>query len=105
MDSNSKRMRSFSRMMLRSPPHSIHQQGDIRLGDDLVIKQQVPQLPAALRIVDGIVQAELFEQSRFPPARPTLVAARADDVHFDFARGVATETRAVVDEDHAGAVA
>jgi hypothetical protein len=61
------------------------QQRDVRLADDLVVEQQVPQLPAALRVVGGVVEAEFFDEAAFAPAGAAFVGVGADDVHFDFA--------------------
>jgi hypothetical protein len=42
---------------------AFQQQGDVGLRHHLVVEQQVPKLPAPLRVVDGIIEAELLQQS------------------------------------------
>ena len=83
----------------------VDQQRDVRLAHALVVEQQVPQFPTALRIVGGVVEAELFEQAPFAPAGSALVMVRADDVHLHFARRVAAEPRTILHEDDLRAVA
>jgi hypothetical protein len=39
---------------------------------DLVVKQQVPQLPATLRIISRIVKPELLDQTAYAPSRPVV---------------------------------
>src|SRR5262249_24954963 len=78
---------------------AVEKQGDVRLADDLVVQEQVPELPGALGVVDGVVEAEFLQQAALAPAGPALVAAGADDVHLDLAAGVAPQARAVLDED------
>ena len=72
------------------------QQSDVRLAHDFVVEQQVPQLPAPLRIVGRVVEANLFEQSAFAPTRTAFVIIRADDVHLDLARRIAAEPRTIL---------
>ena len=81
------------------------QEGDVGLGDDLVVEEEVPEFPAALGVVDGIVEADFLEDAAFAPAGAAFVGVGADDVHFDFGGGVAAEAGAVLDEDDLGAVA
>ena len=64
----------------------------------LVVQQQVPQLPAALRVVGGVVEAELLDQAPLAPAGPARVVVGPDDVHLHFARGVAAQPRSVLHE-------
>ena len=78
----------------------VEQQRQVRLADDFVVEQQVPQLPAALRIVGRVVEPELFEQAPFAPAGPAAVVVGADDVHLDFARRIAPQPRAVLHQHH-----
>ena len=81
------------------------QQRDIGLADDLVVKQQVPEFPAALRIVDGVGEAQLLDQAALAPAGTPGVLIGADHVHLHFARGIAAEARAVLHQDDARSVA
>ncbi len=83
---------------------AVQQQRDIRLADDFVIQQQIEQLPAALRIVGGVVEANLVENAPFAPAGPAAAVVGPDDVHLDLATGVPTQPRAVLHEHHAGTV-
>ncbi len=78
----------------------VEQQRQIRLADALVVEQQVPQLPTALRVARRVVEPEFFQQTTFAPARPTGVAIGADDVHLDLARRIATQPRAVLHQHH-----
>ena len=82
----------------------LEQQRDVRLADDLVVEQQVPQLPAALRIVDGVGEAQLLDEAALAPAGPAGVLVGADDVHLDFARRIAAQPRAVLHQDDPRAV-
>ena len=89
-----------------SPQNSVvsSSKADVRFADDLVVEQEIPEFPASLRVVRRVVQAKLLDQSAFAPARTSAVAVGADDVHLDFARGIAAQPRAVLQQNHAGAV-
>ncbi len=80
------------------------QQRDIRLAHHLVIEQQIPELPAALRIVGGIVEPEFLKQSGLPPSQASFVTTGAHDVHLHFARGIAAQPRTILYQDHLGAM-
>ena len=83
----------------------VEEEGDVGLALDLVVQEQVPELEAALGIVDGVVEAELLDQATLAPAGPAAVTVGADDVHFDLAAGVTAEAGPVVDEDDLRALA
>ena len=53
----------------------VEQQRDVGLADHLVVEQQVPQFPAALGVVDGIGEPELFDQPALAPAGPCRCAS------------------------------
>ena len=83
----------------------LQQERDVRLAHELVVEQEVPQLPAALRVVHRVVEPQLLDEAALAPAGAALVGVRPDDVHLDLARGVAAEPRAVLHEDDPRAVA
>ncbi len=83
---------------------AVQEQRDVGFALELVVEQQVPQLPTALRIMRRVVQAQFLDQPAFTPAGPSAAAIGADDVHFHLAGGVAAETRAVLGQHHLGAV-
>ena len=89
----------------RRVERGFEQQRDVRLADDLVVEQQVPHLPAALRVVDGVVEPELLEQAALAPSRAAAMRVGAHDVHLHFARRVAAQPRPVLHQDHLRAVA
>jgi len=81
------------------------QQGDVRFAHHLVIQQQVPHLPGALRVAHGVFEPQLFDQPALAPAGAPLVAVGADDVHLHLARGVAAQPGPVLKQDDAQSVA
>ncbi len=83
----------------------VEEQGDVGLGDDLVVEQLVPHVRRALGVPDGVFQTQLLDDARLAGVRDLAVAVGADDVHADFGGGVAAEDVAVLDEDDLGAVA
>ena len=80
------------------------QQRNVRLTDHLVVEQEVPKLPTALRVVDRVGEPQLLDQPALAPARPPGVLIRADHVHLHFARRIAAEPRTVLQQDDAGAM-
>ena len=51
-----------------------------------------------MRIVNSIIKAELLNQPALSPPAAIAVAIGADDMHADFAAGIAAETRSILDE-------
>ncbi|GBC95019.1 hypothetical protein HRbin16_00806 [bacterium HR16] len=79
----------------------VQKQCDVRLTTHLVVQQQVPHAGAALGVVHCVLQAQLFQNTRFPRVGilTTTAAIRAADMHTYLAGRVAAEHRAVVYEN------
>ena len=76
------------------------QQRDIWLADELVVEQEIPEFPASLGIIRGVIEPEFLNESPFSPTGASRVVVRPDDVHFDFAAGVSSQPGAVLTEHH-----
>ena len=75
----------------------VEQQREIRFGDALVVEEQVPHFPRALRVVRGVVELYLFKDSRLAPT--PFVAVHPERVHLYLAARISPEPRPVLDED------
>ena len=76
---------------------SVEQQSEIGFGDALVVEEQVPHLPRALRVVGGVVEFYFLDDSGLAPA--PFVAVHPERVHFYLATRISPEPRPVLDED------
>jgi hypothetical protein len=90
---------------VRRKDRGFEQQRDVGLAHHFVVEQQIPEFPAALRIVDGVGEPQLFDQAALAPPRARGVLVGAHDMHLDFTRGIAAQARAILHQDDARSVA
>jgi hypothetical protein len=83
----------------------IEQEGDVGFASEFIVEEKVPEFPAAVRVMDGVFEAELLDEAAFAPAGAVSVMIGADDMHFHFTAGVAAEARTILEEEDTSAVA
>ena len=48
--------------------NGFEEQSNIRFADDFVVEKEVPELPATLRIIGGVIEANLLDEPALAPA-------------------------------------
>ena len=70
-----------------------------------IVKRQIKQLEGSMRIPPSVFQADLFDQPSLAPAGALTMNIGADDVHSDLAGSIATQSRAILNQQCTGPVA